>query len=94
MALLTFWHATLPNWIQKSTDARSVSDDLQMGGGFQDLARNLSGMAGSVSGGTNTAAQVAATELLASSIDEWLEAQPYPAPLKELPSVAGSTAKP
>ena len=57
---------------------------------FQEFAKNLSGFASSVSGGTNGASQAAATELLADSIDEWLEAQPFATQLRELPPAGGT----
>ena len=49
-----------------------------MGSQFQDLARGVSGFANDLAGGNSTAAQVAAIEMIAASIDEWLEAQALP----------------
>lgn len=51
---------------------------LQIGSQFQDLARGVSGFASDLAGGNSTAAQVAAIEMIAASIDEWLEAQALP----------------
>lgn len=57
-----------------SSDAAEHS--VQMGSQVQDFAKNLSGFANSLGGsGSPGAAQVAAIELLAAAIDEWLEAQ-------------------